>query len=57
MGVDSYQYSDNIFFHNYGLGGKNGYMVGGRWEIRTLKSIMAELGHIEVKYLFVRDTY
>ena len=48
MGKSSYKYSKKGYFHDIGLGMKDGTVLGGRWKMKRFKSIMEELGHEDV---------
>ncbi|CAH1787468.1 unnamed protein product [Owenia fusiformis] len=45
MEVIDHKYSSNGWYHNLGLGGENGHMVDGTWEVKTLEQIMKDYGH------------
>jgi len=50
MEVASHQYSANGYFHNIGIDGADAYGNRGRWKLRRLSTIMAQLGHTGVQY-------
>jgi len=48
MEVESHQYSANGYFYDIGIDGADVYANRGRWKMRRLSSIMAQLGHTGV---------
>ncbi|ELU18242.1 hypothetical protein CAPTEDRAFT_228674 [Capitella teleta] len=45
MGIESLQFSNKGFFHDYGLDSANTFAFNGQWKLRRLKTIMEELNH------------
>jgi hypothetical protein len=48
MGIESMQFAEKGFFHNYGLDSSNTYAFDGQWKLRRFSTIITELGHEEV---------
>jgi len=51
MEVKSHQYSERGFFYDIGIDSADAYANSGRWKLRRLSSIMAQLGHTGVRKL------
>jgi len=48
MDVKSHQYSAKGFFYDIGIDSADTYANRGRWKLRRLSTIMAQLGHTGV---------